>query len=198
MSLQNLPPENLQEQPTPAADTLTELEKSYSRRLFDYAWGETRGEQTVGVIASVVGTILTALIVGSIWGGITAGVVAGILTFIATSILIFVFHFARAPKVLDTQLREQLKGAKQPAQGDEKDTRKREYKIERLKELIKQESELPSGIIEWGDPRWFMGGEYTKRAKRFLAEYFDDSEVKRFEKEGVIVLEKLLKDLLES
>jgi hypothetical protein len=105
MSLQktppSLPPEKLLEQSTSAMDSLSTLEQSYPRRLWEYAWQQTREHQTVELIASAIGTTITAFITGSIWGGIAAGVVAALLTPLIALIVILIIHLLRAPAKLD-------------------------------------------------------------------------------------------------
>jgi hypothetical protein len=74
---------------------------------------------------------------------------------------------------------------------------KREYIIKRLQELISLHSQLPTGWVDSGDPRFGMWGAFSRDSQRFLAQYFDEAHVERFKKEGVIVLEKLLLEYLK-
>jgi hypothetical protein len=76
---------------------------------------------------------------------------------------------------------------------------KHDYKIQRLKELIKQATEIRvDGSVGLDSPSFMATVTHRSHAERFLKSYFGESDVKRFKKEGLPVLEKLLKDLLES
>src|SRR4028118_935877 len=119
-------------------------------------------------------------------------------TLIATAILFGLSLVKAAYSLHDEQekknalLEKQLAEERQAAQGDEKDTRRREYIIERLKELIRQHGQLPTGWIDSDDPRFGMCGAFSRDAERFLAHYFDEAHVKRFKERGggVVVLEE--------
>lgn len=97
MSLQQIPPNH------PIS------EKSYTLRLFEYAWKETREHDKVEMIAATIIPTLAAFIGGFTWSGAAAGIVAAVATLTVTLCVIFLIHFLRAPKILNTQLQEQLK-----------------------------------------------------------------------------------------
>jgi hypothetical protein len=75
---------------------------------------------------------------------------------------------------------------------------KREYIIERLKELIREEGALPHGFLSMDDPRAFEYGAYQSRVGRFLTQHSDEEHLARFKKDGVVVLEEMLKELLDQ
>lgn len=73
---------------------------------------------------------------------------------------------------------------------------KRKYKIDRLKELISQREKLfINGYAPVSEVQRFNMG-YIPRVEKFLAEYFDDSYVKRFQAHPKDALEEFLKELL--
>jgi hypothetical protein len=72
---------------------------------------------------------------------------------------------------------------------------KRDYKIERLKEFIRdlESNQFVSLDREVRSRRLMLAWQ----VEEFLKEYFDEAHAKRYTKEGVSVLKKTLKDLLE-
>ncbi len=52
-------------------------------------------------------------------------------------------------------------------------------------------------MIYQDDPRFGMSGAFYKGAERFLAQYFDESHLKRFREKGVVVLEEILMEYLK-
>jgi hypothetical protein len=86
---------------------------SYSRRLAEYAWHETREHKKVELIASCIGGIFGGIaaisIVGFMWAGIIAAFVGGFVGLIAALICIFLYHLAHSPKVLDEKQQSEIK-----------------------------------------------------------------------------------------
>lgn len=98
------------------------------------------------------------------------------------------------PKIEEIKLDELLAAA--PAES----RAKRDYIIERLKDLIRQHGQLPAGWIDSDHPMFGMSRAFYKESERFLAQYFDEVHVNRFKErgQGVVVLEELLLEYLNQ
>jgi hypothetical protein len=81
-------------------------------------------------------------------------------------------------------------------QAETKRQAKREYKIERLKELVREGESF--GWAPLSGEAGIRIHAYHDKARAFLTEYYDELYAGRFEREGVSVLRALLKELLDS
>jgi len=104
MSLQklppSLPPDRLPDQSTSAKDTTPVSNKSYSRKLVEYALHQTREHNKVELIATTIVTVAAAFIGGISWGSVASGIGAAVVTFVAMLIVIFGVNLAFAPRAL--------------------------------------------------------------------------------------------------
>ena len=75
---------------------------------------------------------------------------------------------------------------------------KREYKIERLKELIKESDPISSRWVPL--TREYAGrlSSLAEHAESFLTSYYDEATAERYKQEGASVLHALLKELLDE
>jgi F0F1-type ATP synthase assembly protein I len=71
---------------------------------------------------------------------------------------------------------------------------KRQYKIDRLKELISEGDEYYTQ--QWV-PITHRTESYRPRVERFLEQYFDESYIQRFRENGLTALQEFLKELLD-
>ena len=74
---------------------------------------------------------------------------------------------------------------------------KREYIIERLKDLIKLYYQLPSvGYVSLDDPRADIMTAYYRGGESFFRQYFDEAHVKLFQEKGIDFLEEKLREYI--
>jgi hypothetical protein len=84
-----------------------------------------------------------------------------------------------------------------PAAHGRESPAKRAYKIERLKEFIK-ESESGGGFVPLTRENAMRIRGQIEARERFLTQYYDEATAQRCREEGVEVLHELLKELLDS
>jgi hypothetical protein len=90
---------------------------------------------------------------------------------------------------------EEIKADQQTQAGENR--AKRAYIIERLKELIRRDSEIGGGgWVGIDSPGFMKAMSLHGHVKRFLTDYFDESYVKRYEEQGIAVLEQILREFL--
>lgn len=109
----------------------------------------------------------------------------------------WLISFIRAPNIIYQQQNENIslleaKNLDTQAERPEK----RQYKIERLRELIDEYEKYDSRKYHVGEVRSWKEARHL-RIEKFLTDYFDDSYIQRFEKDGEDALEDFLKELLD-
>lgn len=98
--------------------------------------------------------------------------------------------------VIEEDIHTKLEPAiKSPEEISQQNSEKRKYKIESLRDFIREGEEYYNGQLNPITPR---GNTYNQRVERFLEQYFDRSYIERFQEENIVALQDFLKELLDS
>ena len=96
-------------------------------------------------------------------------------------------------KQISHQLREELAHERSSP-----DRTLHDFKVQRLRELIVENSRFPNGMwYQLNSPEFFQVKTVKEQTKRFVGEYFGESEVENLSVHGTEWLEKLLKELID-